>query len=144
MSFGSSLVVDLEGKEVLPANRTGYAPYAGWSPRGVYAMHTGDGLWLVNVETARTRRLTPFVNEKPSWSPDGTVIAGGSRGQRVALVRVRVRDGRIFARFARSNIGGGLPSWSAAGDVAFVRERNCGIDVAREDGTHRRRLTRAC
>ena len=141
MSFGPSLVVDLEGNEVLPANRTGYAPYAGWSPRAAYAAHTGDGLWIVSVETGRTRRVTPFVNEKPSWSPDGRVIAGGSRG-RVALVRVR--DGKMIVRFAGSAIGGGVPSWSPAGQVVFVREGNCGVDLAREDGTHRRRLTRAC
>ena len=48
------------------------------------------------------------------------------------------------ARFAESERDGGVPSWSPAGEVAFARENGCGIDVAREDGTKRRRLTRAC
>ena len=137
VSSGPSLVVDLEGSGVLSTD-AGTA-YAAWSPHGTYVVHTGSGLWIVNVETTRTRRLTRLVNERPSWSPDGKVIAGGSSSR---VVLVRVRDGRIVRRFAKSAISGGVPSWSRSGKVAFTS--TCGIDMAREDGTHLRRLTRTC
>ena len=122
LSFGPSLVIDLEGKEVLPPTRDGYTPYTTWSPRGVYATYTGNGLWLRNVATNRARRLTPFVNSRPSWAPDGRVIAGGT-GRRVALTRVK--DGKVFVRFPRSNIDGGVPVVVArgGGSLCVRRER---------------------
>jgi Tol biopolymer transport system component len=127
---------------VVPVGRSGpYTPYTAWSPRGTEIVHTGDGLWIVDLATRRTRRLTPFVNAKPSWSPDGKVIAGG---RRKFVVLVRVKDGKIIARFPKSNIERGDPSWSPRGDVAFVHEGNCGIDVAHEDGSQLRRATRTC
>jgi Tol biopolymer transport system component len=139
ISTGTSLLIALDGTQVLTAS--GSTAYTSWSPHGVYLSSTGSGLWLRNIATKRLRRLTTLVNSSPSWAPDGRVISGGA-GQLVALTRVR--DGRVFKRFAGSSINGGIPSWSPAGEVAFVREEGCGIDVAREDGTNRRRLTRTC
>lgn len=69
------------------------------------------------------------------------MIAGGYR-TRLALVRAK--DGSGFRTLPASNVEGGTPSWSPTGLVAYVHTGWCGIDVAREDGTHPRRLTRIC
>ena len=145
LSWAPSLAVDLDGKDVLfeRAKWVENLASTAWSPHGVYVAFTARGLWLANVMTKSVRRLTPFADSKPSWSPDGKVIAATrSRDHLVALVRVK--DGKVFKRFPRSNGNRSFASWSPAGEVAFAHENNCGIDIADEDGTHRRRLTRAC
>jgi len=134
---GAGLVIGLDGRTILP----GGGAYTTWSPRGVYVAYTGFGLYVANLETGARRRLTRFMGEKPAWSPDGTVIAGGYR-TRVRLVRAR--DGKVTKVFRDSTSGGGAPSWSRDGLVAFVHAGLCGIDVARADGTGLRRLTRTC
>jgi len=142
LSFAQNFVIDLNGNGVIPVGSRGqYTPYTEWSPSGTNMVHTGDGLWIVDIATRHSRRLTPFVNEKPSWSPDGTVIAGGRHR---FVVLVRVKDGKIVARFPKSNIERGEPSWSPRGELAFVHLGNCGIDLAHEDGSHLRRITRTC
>jgi Tol biopolymer transport system component len=137
LSLGRVLVTDLQGTPLVQKDGN----YAAWSPHGAYVAYTGAGLYLHNMQVGSARRLSPYVGAKPAWAPDGTVLAGGS-GKHVVLLRSR--SGRIFARFRNSNIEGGSPTWSPRGVVAYVEQHNCGIDVAREDGTHVRRLTRAC
>lgn len=132
-----SRVIDLDGNTVLP----GSGANVNWSPRGAYVAYTGSGLWLTNLATKRTRRISRLIDERPAWSRDGRVIAGGYR-TRLALVRAK--DGSGFRTLPASNVEGGTPSWSPTGLVAYVHTGWCGIDVAREDGTHPRRLTRIC
>jgi Tol biopolymer transport system component len=136
-SGGSVLVTDLQGDHLVE----GRGNYAVWSPHGTYVAYTGAGLYLHNMRTGGTRRLSAYVGAKPAWAPDGAVLAAGS-GKHVVLLRAR--NGRIFARFPNSNIDGGYPTWSPERIVAYVEQDNCGIDIAREDGTHIRRLTHAC
>jgi Tol biopolymer transport system component len=139
ISGGQVLAVDLTGDSAVP----GSGSYVTWSPRGTYVAYTLDGLWIENLETGVLRRVSKYLGQKPSWSPDGKVIAGGA-GLSASLALIRAKDGSHFTKLRDSDIDGGLPSWSPQGLVAYTHAHGCGIDVAREDGTHVRRLTRAC
>jgi TolB protein len=136
LSLAPVRAVDTAGETVLP----GSGAYTTWSPHGTYVAYTNNGLWIESLATKRPRRISKLINERPSWSPDGNVIAGGYR-TRVALVHAK--DGSGFKLLPASTVEAGTPTWSG-GLVAFVHSGWCGIDVAREDGTHVRRLTRAC
>jgi Tol biopolymer transport system component len=132
-----NLIVRLDGSLLA----RGHATYVSWSPRGVYLAYTSFGLNLRNIRTGRVRLLTRFLGEKPAWSPDGKIIAGGFRSK-VALVRVR--DGKLITVLDNSTTNPGAPSWSPSGQVAFVHGGSCGIDVAAETGAQRHRVTRSC
>ena len=132
-----NLIVRLDGS--LAAK--GYADYVSWSPRGVYLAYTATGLHLRNVRTGRTRLLNRYLGEKPTWSPDGTLIAGGAS---TAVALVRVRDGKLLTVLPDSTTNPGAPSWSPSGQLAFVHSGSCGIDISNERGTRIRRVTRSC
>jgi Tol biopolymer transport system component len=136
LSLANDLVIDLDGHSIL----AGGGAYTIWSPNGAYVAYTGNGLWIRNVQTGNARRLTPRVGAQIAWSPDGTWIAGGMR-RSVALVRAR--DGTRLRTLPTSDIRGGAPSFSHA-LVVYSHTGECGIDIAHEDGTNARRLTRAC
>jgi TolB protein len=139
LSFADSLALDLTGAGAV----SGTGAYVTWSPHGGYLAYTGNGLWIRNVETGTTRRISRYLGQKPSWSPDGKTIAGGA-GLGSSLALIRAKDGSHFTKLRDSDIDGGMPSWSPQGHVAYTHAGGCGIDVAREDGTHIRRLTTAC
>lgn len=132
-----NLIVRLDGALLA----SGYADYVSWSPHGVYLAYTSAGLHLRNIRTGRTRLLNRYLGEKPAWSPDGKIIAGGAR---TAVAFVRVRDGKLLKVLRNSTTNPGAPSWSPGGVLAFVHGRSCGIDIANENGTGVRRITRAC
>ena len=136
LSLANDLVIDLDGHSIVG----GGGAYTIWSPRGTYIAYTGGGLWIRNLETGAVRRLTPRIGAQIAWSPDGKWIAGG-RGTSVALVRAR--DGSQLRRIPASDIRGGAPSFSH-GSVVYSHAGECGIDIAHENGTGARRLTRAC
>jgi dipeptidyl aminopeptidase/acylaminoacyl peptidase len=138
LSLAPALVIDPSGEVVLP----GGGAYTAWSPRGVCVATEDRGLRLYDVATGASRVLTHAIVAKPAWSLDGAKIAGEGDGLHVTIVRART--GALVKRFAASNTGGGGPTWSPAGLVAFAHTSSCGIDVAREDGTHQRRLTHVC
>jgi Tol biopolymer transport system component len=138
LSLAGALVVDPEGNVVL----AGGGAYAAWSPRGVYVVDDDRGLSIHNLETGASRVLTHAIVAKPAWSADGQMIAGEGDGLRVVIVRAKT--GRLVKRLPSSDTGGGGPTWSPAGVLAFSHANDCGIDVAREDGTHLRRLTKVC
>ena len=132
-----NLIVRLDGS--LAAR--GFADYVSWSPRGTYLAYTRVGLHLRNIRTGRDRKLNRYLGEKPAWSPDGKVIAGGFR-TRVAFLRVR--DGKLLKVLPGSTTNPGAPSWSPQSRLAFVHSGSCGIDVSTENGTVIRRTTRSC
>jgi Tol biopolymer transport system component len=138
LSLANHLAVDTTGAPAV----AGSGAYAVWSPRGAYLAYTGRGLWVHNVATGADRRLSAQITQKPSWSPDGSRIAGG--GPKAAVALVRAADGSRLRLLPASTIEGGVPSWSRTGLLAYAHAGECGIDVARADGTHARRLTRAC
>ena len=138
LSLAGALVIDPSGEVELP----GGGAYTAWSPRGTYIVDDDRGLRIYNLVTGTSRVLTRAIVAKPAWSLDGKVIAGEGDGLHVTIVRAK--DGKLVKRLPASNTGGGGPSWSPAGLVAFAHTSSCGIDVAREDGTHQRRLTHVC
>ena len=136
LSLANDLVIDLDGNSIV----AGGGAYTIWSPHGTYVAYTGGGLWIRNLHTGTVRRLTPRIGAQIAWSPDAKWIAGGLRSS-VALVHAR--DGSHLTKLPASDINGGAPSFSH-GLVVYTHTGGCGIDIAREDGTNARRLTRAC
>ena len=136
LSLANDLVIDLDGNSVV----AGGGAYTIWSPRGTYVAYTGHGLWIRNLQTDTVRRLTRRIGAQIAWSPDAKWIAGGLR-RSVALVHAR--DGSHLRKLPASEINGGAPSFSH-GLVVYTHTGECGIDIAREDGSNARRLTRAC
>ncbi len=136
LSLANDLVIDLEGNSIVAAG----GAYTIWSPHGTSVAYTGGGLWLRDLRTGTLRRLTRHINAQIAWSSDGKWIAGGLR-RSVALVHAR--DGSHLTRLPVSDINGGAPGFSH-GLVVYTHTGECGIDIAREDGTNARRLTRAC
>ena len=136
ISLANDLVIDLDGHPVVG----GGGAYTIWSPLGAYVAYTGNGLWIHNLHTGVVRRLTQGIDAQIAWSPDGTWIAGGVRR---SVTLVRARDGSHLTKLPASEIRGGVPSFSH-GLVVYTHTGECGIDIAHEDGTRARRLTRAC
>jgi Tol biopolymer transport system component len=136
LSLANDLVIDLDGRTVV----AGGGAYTIWSPDGNQVAYTGSGLWIRNLQTGDAHRLSPRMGAQIAWSSDGTWIAGGLR-RSVALVHAR--DGSRLRTIPTSDIRGGTPSFSH-GFVVYSHTGECGIDVAHEDGTNTRRLTRAC
>ena len=136
LSLANDLVIDLDGNSIV----AGGGAYTIWSPQGVYVAYTGGGLWIRNLDTGTVRRLTPRIGAQIAWSPDAKWIAGGLR-RSVALVHAR--DGSHLTKLPTSDINGGAPSFSH-GLVVYTHTGECGIYIAREDGTNARRLTRSC
>jgi Tol biopolymer transport system component len=136
LSLANDLVIDLDGRPVL----AGGGAYTIWSPHGAYVAYSGNGIWVRNFQTGSVRRLTRRVGAQIAWSPDGTWIAGGLR-KSVALIRAR--DGSHLRTLPASDINGGAASFSH-GLVVYAHAGECGIDIARQNGTNAHRLTRAC
>jgi len=136
LSLANDLVIDLAGHSIV----AGGGAYTIWSPRGTYIAYTGNGLWIRNLETDTARRLTPYMGGQVAWSPDGKWIAAGLRSS-VGLVRAR--DGSHLRKLPSSDVNGGPASFSH-GFVVYAHTTECGIDIARQNGTNARRLTRAC
>jgi Tol biopolymer transport system component len=81
--------------------------YESRSPNGIYT--------ILDAANAAPRRVTHGLDSAPAWSADGQRIAF-ERGGVIHSVR---RDGSEVVR-----VGKGLePTWSAKGDLAFVRLR---------------------
>jgi Tol biopolymer transport system component len=136
LSLANDLVIDLDGRSIV----AGGGAYTIWSPRGTYIAYTGNGLWIRNLETGNVRRLTRYMGAQVAWSPDGKWIAAGLRR---SAGLVPARDGSHLTKLPVSDINGGTPSFSH-GFVVYAHTGECGIDIARQNGTNARRLTRAC
>jgi Tol biopolymer transport system component len=138
LSLSDALVIRPDGTRVV--SYTGGGAYVTWSPNGRELAFADHALWVMSLATQAVRLVTRAVAALPAWSRAGGVIAGsGPRGQ---LVLVRP-DGRLVARLA-AEMRNDRPTWGTGGKVAFVHVGRCGIDIARANGTHVRRLTRVC
>jgi Tol biopolymer transport system component len=122
-----------------------------WSPDGTEIAYTriaetdGDGIFVLDVATGRSRRLTSGdADSQPDWSPDGTKLVFSTFPRAITVVK---RDGS-----RRRNIlsGGwfGSASWSPDGSqIAYEwlhQERDFAdrLVVARATGGNRRVLVR--
>ena len=133
-------VIDVSGATLVPNSGPTVGAFTTWSPRGTHVAYMSDGLWVESVAALTPRRISKLIDGNFSWSPEGRVFAGGYN-LKVALLRAK--DGSHFTVLPNSSIYGGTPSW-ANGFVAYVHAGYCGIDLAREDGTHIRELARTC
>ena len=86
-------------------------------------------LWLVDVETGATRRLTdgPTSDDEPAWSPDGTRIAfTASRGRdhdldwQFDVFVVEVASGRVTRITDGTGCVFGSPTWLPDGKTVAV------------------------
>lgn len=113
------------------------------------------GIFVVNGDGTRLRRLTGGRDEDPAWSPDGRRIAfvrniriGWDRDEpvlRSALFAVD-SDGTRLVRLSPSGTHDENPTWSPDGrTIAFERGDRLGTDVwvMNPDGTRVRPLTRS-
>ena len=133
--------------------RCGAIQSASWSPDGrtlAYGTMSGgdeaaaaprDGLHLLDLKTNRDRLLSPdWTNwQDLSWSPDGTKLAYVA-GASAYVMRVAKPEPTTPIRANATS-----PTWSPSGQlIAYDRcvGQASGIDVARSDGSHVRRLTR--
>ena len=88
-----------------------------------------EHLWLVDVETGATRRLTdgPTSDDEPAWSPDGTRIAfTASRGRdhdldwQFDVFAVEVASGRVTRITDGTGCVFGSPTWLPDGKTVAV------------------------
>lgn len=130
-----------------------YAPT--WSPDGrrlaVVARRMGHpGIWIVNLQTERVRRLTAgLFDSSPAWSPNGRQIVF----TRPSVLESRQYDDELYAiaptggtpkRLTRTpRIEESAPSWSRDGRLAFAAQRGDRFDlfVMNANGSGRHAVT---
>lgn len=105
-----------------------------WSPnddRLAYGRR-GGGIFIRDMATGRTERLSDLDVDSISWSPDGMTLLVSTRGGSIALVPL---DGS-----EATDLGSGSqPDWSPDGSQIAFR-LPCELWVASADGTDRDRL----
>jgi TolB protein len=110
----------------------------------------GSDLWTMRPNGSGETQLTAITGfvEEPEWSPSGRRIlfvrlrAGGSPN--VDLFTIR-SDGSDLQRIATMRTGGQLidATWSPDSRRVLLRDPKGALRIARADGSHVRRLTRA-
>jgi Tol biopolymer transport system component len=101
-----------------------------WSPDGeqlAFASSrggTGDGVYVVDIETCAVKPLDP--GSEPAWSPRGEQLAvereiRESGPTRIYVVNVASGESRLLARNEHPRSRDHWPDWSATGRIAFVR-----------------------
>jgi CubicO group peptidase (beta-lactamase class C family) len=113
-------VIDLTTGAIERLTETGDVRALDWSPGGdriAFVRGSGfDGLgelWAVDVTTGATELLLSGPVGFPAWSPDGSKIAVGIRGDRIGTLQVA---SGILVDFGP----GMLPAWSADGSQLLV------------------------
>jgi Tol biopolymer transport system component len=128
-----------------------------WSPDGMQVAYNSgergsekDGIYVLDLASGRSKRLTSGFHAKPDWSPDGTkiafaVVGGAGPGAIVVMKRDGSRRRKVVAS-AGPWRWFGAPSWSPDGSrIAYdwaVGEGPHRIVVVRADGKGRRLVVR--
>ena len=114
----------------------------GASPRGdAIAYSKGGDLWLLDVSTGATTRLTntPAFEFEPSFSPSGKRIAYSVNAAGTLSILTMNTDGTMITLVAPKAY---TPMWSPDGKrLAFVHELISDISVMNIDGTSVTNLT---
>jgi len=102
---------------------TGADPH--FSPDGsmiAYAGTRAPGLYVVDADGRRTRRITREHDSHPTWSPDGSTLAfARAIGRRSSIYVVGI-DGRGLRRLTSGDVHDSQPDWSPNGSlIAFTR-----------------------
>ncbi|MCO6452720.1 MAG: PD40 domain-containing protein [Caldilineales bacterium] len=126
-------VIDVNTRSV---RHLGEGSSGNWSPNGSQIVFNGCdasgsecGLWTINAEGGRPRRLTSAANDsKASWSPDGKYIAFMSNSRTPTWdVFVAEADTGNVALFTTDAANDGLPVWSPdSKSIAFLSDRDGG------------------
>jgi len=125
---GSLHVVNADGSSdrVLARFPDGVFPSTpAWSPDGttiVYARlklgrkRHASGLYAVDVDTGKVRRLTREIDSSPSWSPDGRrFVFQRLTGFHISEITVMNRDGSDAVRLTGGGWSDSTPVWRPAG-----------------------------
>jgi TolB protein len=114
---------------LLTGTRTRHEGGPGWSPDGrVIAFGVGsglrprdNGLYLLDLASGRTKRLTSGPDGGPDWSPDGRTIAFASGYERRALYLIKP-NGMGKRTIVAPGKPVAAPSWSPNGSkIAYAR-----------------------
>jgi Tol biopolymer transport system component len=117
-----------------------------WSPDGRYRIEVEYGAaWAVSADGTERRRIASTEQSQgAAWSPDGSLIAIGTDGEGLQVVKP---DGTGLRRLGRTDVAQS-PAWSPDGSwIAFeidgsTSKSGSSISVIRPDGSALHDLTR--
>ncbi len=137
-SSGIGLVPDSggEGRRLIKLPRYSLEGGLAWSPDDRKIAFGRRGIWVMNADGSRPKRVTRKRDSSPTWSSDGRTIAfvRGARGSReIWLMRTNGTRQRRIAK------GGSDTAWSPDGRRIAVL-RNNGIWIMNPNGTGQRRV----
>jgi hypothetical protein len=141
-SVAARFVSEHEAREVRRSWRT-----PEWSPDGRYRVEAEYGaVWVVSADGTERRRIASTeLSQGAAWSPDGTLIAIGTDGEGLHVVKP---DGTGLRRLTGIYSLAQSPVWSPDGSwIAFeidgsTSKSGSSISVIRPDGSALRALTR--
>ena len=125
-----------------------------WSPDGreiaFVSYRNGGGIFVMNRDGGRIRRLTRVLVWDPTWSPDGRKIAvAGNNSATGSDARIGVvnAQGGPIRWLTRTGFEVSEPDWSRTGEIAFIgrtgwRDETLEVFAMSGDGRQRHRLTR--
>lgn len=98
-------------------------------PKGEIAYDLNGDLWLVNVTTQQTRKLTTDgTNYQPAWSPDGISLAFISTKEGESKVYMMELNGSP-RKMTDGPFPDSLPTFSSNGGLFFVRDESRAPDT---------------
>jgi len=158
MNIDGTNVVQVTSDKAGAGGAMGAAQYEPtWSPDGnQLAYRYNDGLnadiWIVNLTTGATRRLTGAgsgpagYDAEPAWSPDGTkILYSNGKGPTVQINVIDLATGAVKTLINAPDLSDATPAWSPDGTKIVFRRGDegggAGIWVAPASGGTATQLT---